>query len=863
MRSIPLSMQFLLFLGLQLALSVGLVFYLNALADSNYQTIQRASAGFVESSKTIESLRKAFAQTSADIEQVVNTLRPGERIDVRTQVVNLQQLAAAVRTDVALDNLRTAAYSQINQLSQSIDHQAQLLINAAAKTATAGPAEVRDLQNKLRIERNRIMVDDFSGLISAANSNLEDTMQMLRGSTASVSQQYRTLLILFIILQIGLMITALLYFNHQIKQLADITDRLIDGEATAALPQQKRHDQIGRLARAVQHFRTTLITLSDSREQLKAILKKHDHETLHRRKAEKQLTLAASVFDNVQEAVLLTDIAGHVIRANQAALDLLKSTEKQLASKPLLQHLLTGSEKVVEPLWTQVLEHGRWQGEVQFKPDSYSPPITALISIKLVGEAREGRGHVIIVLNDHTEIRNREAEMIFLAQQDLVTGLYNRHYFSLQGQTRITDRPTEIFGLILIGLDNFKAVNDALGHRDGDRVLVEIGRRLAKLLNTQDVLSRVGGDEFAFYFSPRNGEDLEISTKEKAEEVLSIIRQPIQIDGYNITLKASAGMSLYPNDEDNIEDLLKTNDIALHMAKTRGGNQLYIRGTQAQNQARRRFVLQQALDKALGNRELRLVYQPQVSLASGEIVGFEVLMRWRHGGEWISPNEFIPLAEENDLIIHFTEWAFTESCKRMREWQRQTDRQFILSINIPPRLLLVDKIDQRLDAIARKEGLPLSSITLEITESSFGSDPGMMSGQLHQLAMRGFTIAIDDFGTGYSSLAYLSTLPISKIKIDKTFVDNIYNNRESYKLLGSILAMAQTLEFDVVIEGVEHSNQLLLLKKLDVRLDVQGFVFEPPQNEDFWEGMFINNKVPTYPVPEIMSTKSLKPSASS
>lgn len=862
MRSLPLSLQFMLFLALQVILSTGLVFYLNTLADGNYQTFQRASSGFVESSKTIESLRKAFAQSSADIEQVVDTLRPGERIDVRAQVVDLQQLAAAIRTDAALDNLRASASTQIDKLSQSIDHQAQLLIEAAAKTATSGATEVRDLQNKLRTERNRIMVDDFSGLISAANRNLEDTMLMLRGSTAAVSQQYRTILILFIILQIGLMITALLYFNHQLKQLADITDRLIDGEATAALPQQKRHDQIGRLARSVQHFRTALISLSDSREQLKAILKKHDQETLNRHKAEKQLALAASVFDNVQEAVLLTDMTGHVIRANLAAQEMLRSTEKQLASKPLLQHLLAGSEQIVEPLWTQVLEHGRWQGEVEFQPESSHPPITALISIKLVGEAREGRGHVIVVLNDHTDIRQREAEMVFLAQQDVVTGLYNRHYFSTQGETRIIEKPQEVFGLILIGLDNFKAVNDALGHRDGDRVLVEVGRRLTKIVDTQAVLARVGGDEFAFYFTPSEEADLETATKEKAEQALAGIRAPLQIDGYNIGLKASAGISLYPNDADNIEDLLKTNDIALHMAKMQGGNQLYVRGVQAQNQARRRFVLQQALDKALGNRELRLVYQPQVSLASGEIVGFEVLMRWRHGGEWISPTEFIPLAEENDLIIQFTEWAFTEGCKRIREWQRQTDRQFVLSINIPPRLLLIDRIDQRLDAIARKQGVPLSSITLEVTESSFGSDPGLMSTQLHQLAMRGFTIAIDDFGTGYSSLAYLSSLPISKIKIDKRFVDDIYTNRESYKLLGSILAMAQSLEFDVVIEGVEHNNQLLMLKKLDTRMDVQGFVFEPPQNEDFWEGLFISSKVPIYPVPEIMSTKSLRPGSS-
>lgn len=854
MRILPLSFQFLMFLGLQVALSLGLVFYLNTLTTSNFQTFQRASSGFVESSKTIESLRKSFAATSAQIEQITSQFSAGQRTDVRDQVLALQQVAAAIRTDTALDNLRNVAGSQVMTLSQSIDKQAQALIQAAAETASATPDEVKDIQSQLRNERSRIMVDDFGALISAANRNLEDTMAMLQGSTASLSTQYQTLLIIFIVLQIALMMTALWFFNYQIKQLADVTDRLIDGEATASLPQQKRHDQIGRLARAVQHFRTTLITLSDSREQLKAILKKHDQETLSRRKAEKQLVLAASVFENVQEAVLLTDIAGHVTRANPVALEMLHSTEKQLAAKPLLEFLLGRDATVVEPLWQQVLEHGYWSGEVEFKPEKH-PAITALISIKLMGEAREGRGHVIFVLNDHTEIRAREAKMRFLAEQDTVTGLYNRHYFIMQGEKRIAAHPQTPFSIILIGIDNFRAINDALGHHDGDQVLVEIGRQLSAMLPSNSVLARVDGDEFAFYWTPKGEHTHEEEIRELAERALAAARRPLHINSYQIVLKISAGTSSYPNDGDNIEDLIKTNDIALSMAKSEGGDRLYMHGAQAQNLARRNFMLQQALDKALGKRELRLSYQPQVSLANGQISGFEILMRWRHGGEWISPAEFIPLAEETDTIVKITEWSFAEACNRIREWQRQTEETFNLSLNLPPRLLLTDKIDQRLVNIAKEAGLPLSSITLEITESSFGNDPSLMSDQLHRLAMQGFTIAIDDFGTGYSSLAYLSSLPISKIKIDKKFVDMISESPESRKLIKSIFAMAQSLELDIVVEGVETTEQLIELKKFDVRMDIQGFVFEPAQNEDFWEGLFLEGETHVYEVPELRSTK--------
>ncbi|WP_407275450.1 EAL domain-containing protein [Halothiobacillus sp. DCM-1] len=843
---ISLPLQFILFLGLQIALSIGLVFYLNSLATSNYQSLSRATAGFVEASKSIESLRQSFARSSNEIEAISNRFGNGERIDVRDQALALQQLAAAIRNDAGLNGLRDSLGGDATALAKQIDQQAQTLITAAARAANAAPNEVALLQNELRQQRSQIMVQGFGALINAANRSLETTLGMLRGTTESTSHQYLTLLIIFIVLQFALMATAFWLLNHQLRQLANVTDRLIEGEATAALPQQKRADQIGRLARAVQQFRTTLITLSDSREQLKAILKKHDDETMQRRRAEKQLQLSASVFDNVQEAVLLTDISGHVTRANTAAQTLLKQNDKQLASRPLLETLLGVDSAVIAPLWQQVLEQGYWLGEVSFTPER-ATPIVAQVSIKRVGEPREGKGHVIFVLNDHTEMRRREQEMKFLAEQDTVTTLFNRHYFVAEGNRRLEANPRQALGIVLIGLDSFRAVNDALGHRDGDRILYEVGQRLLAVVGNEATLARVGGDEFAFYVVPRS--DAVEDTRQVAEAALQAIRETLSLNSYHIALKASGGISTYPLDGDNIEDLLKTNEIALSTAKAEGGNQLYVHGAKVQNQARRRFMLQQALEKALGNRELRLAYQPQVALANGQISGFEVLMRWRHGGEWITPGEFIPLAEETDLIVRYTEWALSEGAKRVREWQRQTEQTFHLSVNLPPRLLLVDKIDQRLAAIAKPSGLPLSTITLEITESSFGNDPALMTSQLKKLAMQGFSIAIDDFGTGYSSLAYLSQLPISKIKIDKKFVDLITDDKESCKLVASILAMAKSLELDIVVEGVERPEQLIQLKRFDTRMDIQGFVFDPPQNEDYWEGLFMNGEPHAYEVP--------------
>jgi len=853
MRNIPLPIQFLLFLALQVALSFGLVYYLNSLADTNYRVFQRSTEGFVDTSKSIETLRKSFAQHGSDLEKFVDArYGAGNRIDVRDKVVELQQLANAIRTDSSLDDLSHSSAGVVSQLANDVDAMAKQLIKDAESMPAASASQVKTMKQRLLDARRTIMVKDFSQLIKAANGNLQSTMALIGGATASIGQQYKILLSLFTGLQILLMIAALWYFNRQIKLLADVTDRVLAGEAIPSFKQQKRHDQIGRLARAIQQFRASMISLSNSREQLKSMLKKHDSESMSRRKAEQALTETASVFENVQEAVLLTDIDGFTTRTNPAAERLLGMSVTELATSPLLNHLFEGAETMVEPIWNQVIEHGYWQGEIEFTGPEQSNVI-ALVSLQLVGEARINKGHVIVVINDVTTMRNKEREMIFLAERDQTTGLFNRHYFVARGRERISKQPDALFAIVRVGLDSFRGFNEALGHHYGDFILREIASRLQQMLSGQGqaCLARVGGDEFSFYVIPKDGDELEHTAHEMALAALDEIRRDMILDGYHIVLRASASLSQYPHDGQTMADLLKVNDANLHGAKSAGGNRILDRDGDSRNQARRRFDLQQALEKALANREIRAAFQPQVSLTNGHILGFEALMRWRHGGEWISPAEFIPIAEESDIIVQLTEWMFTTACRRIREWQRQTDEDFTISINIPPKMLLRDKIDQRLVEMTKKAGLPISSVVLEITESSFGHDPEMLASQLHKLAMQGFSIAIDDFGTGYSSLAYLSNLPISKLKIDKQFIDDIEQDQEARKLLESILAMGRTLEFSVVVEGVETEGQLLALKHMDTRMAIQGYVFEPPQNEDFWDGLFLTDKAPVYQIPDL------------
>ncbi|MDG4867812.1 EAL domain-containing protein [Guyparkeria sp. 1SP6A2] len=856
MRLLPLPLQFLLFILVQLALSVALVFYLGNLAQSNVETFAEASQGFVETHKSIEQIRNQYARIAAKVELKTAAFSPGSREDVSDLSTELKQVASAVRNSVALAPLREDYPGAVRQLADDIEAQSQALIQASQQVASADRDQVARIQARLAEERARITTGGFGELIDAANRELESTMRSIRVANSAVIDNYQLILILFVALQALLLIVVLWLVNRQIRKLADVTEGIVAGELASPRGQQKRRDQLGRIARAVQQFRSSLVSLSNSREQLQTMLKKHDKESLHRRRAEDSLRLTASVFDEVQEAVLVTDIQGIVTRANPAARQLLALTEVQLGERPLLEILLAQPSKVVAPIWKHVLEKGEWRSEIEFTRTSDQRTLIALVSIRLVGEPREKRGHVIVVINDHTEIRRREREILALARQDRVTDLLNRSYFIQQIDSQIQTHPDHPFALIAVGLDGFTAFNEALGRRFGDRILRVIAERLNEITASGALVARIDGDEFAYLVFPDDPAALEQQAADAMQACFRQVTRRVELAGYRLDIRASVTAAYFPNEGRTAETLLRILDNGLSQAKAEGGNQIVGHAEGHTQAAQRRFDLTQALGKALGNRELRVHYQPQVSLGSGALVGFEALMRWRYRGEWISPAEFIPIAEEHNMIGDLTEWALGQACRRVADWQRQAGEEFTISINVPPQLLLLDKIDERLVSLARSAGLTTSSIILEITESDFGSDPAMLAGRLHQLAMQGFSIAIDDFGTGHSSLAYLNNLPISKLKIDKQFVDEIVADEDARKLLGSILAMAEKLEFEVVVEGVESPQQLIELRKFGSRLQIQGFVFSRPFDEDYWDGEFMHGKPARYPVPELPSGKS-------
>jgi diguanylate cyclase (GGDEF)-like protein len=840
-------MQFILFLLLQVLLGFVFLSYAQITSTANVALFENLINQHNELIQEVEEQRQRFSIINQLVEQTISQLKPGTHPDVTKPVTELRAFADSLEGNLRLNSADEPNLVIIKQLKAHIEKQAERLLRAATLIPQGNTEELNSTLQKINQGRSDITIKDFGQLTQRASLKLDQSTQAMKLLIAQKIKSNIFLFFGFFVLQIVLMALIFWFLNHQLSAVADAYERLSSGDFTAVLPKSDRGDQIGRITRSIQFYQQALIAASNTRDRLKILLEKNQKEVRSRKKLEQEQLTALSVFEHIHEAVIVTDAEGRVETANPAALDMLNTSLPMLVTIPLLERLLATTTALLEPTWQQIIEQGYWQGELTLQGFS-RPEHVVHASIKRIGSEASRVKQVIFVLTDQTESRAQEKTLRTLLERDTVTNLYNRHYFIDEGIRRIKESPKTPFAVALLSINEFKSINDALGYVDSNQVLFAFSHQLKKMIGPTAYLARISGVEFAFFITADTPDNFEHDAHAELSQIIIELREPIDVHGFQINLNLTGSVSIYPQDATNMSDLLKTNDIALQATRSLGGDLILPRAASSKNTALRHFKLQQALHKALENRELHLVYQPQVSLYTGEILGFEALMRWKHEETWISPAEFIPIAEKTDLIIEFTEWAFIESCRQVLYWQKKTNQNFKISVNLPPKLLLIKNIAQRFFELAKETRLPISYIVLEVTESGFGGNPKFMAEQLHQFAMLGFTIAIDDFGTGYSSLSYLSDLPIDKIKIDKSFVDRVVKNKDSLKLIGSIFAMAQALEFDVIVEGVETYDQIQALKSFNMDMAIQGYVFERPQTEDFWAGVFLHGKAAAYAV---------------
>ncbi|MCB5239832.1 EAL domain-containing protein [Niallia circulans] len=438
---------------------------------------------------------------------------------------------------------------------------------------------------------------------------------------------------------------------------------------------------------------------------------------------------------------------------------------------------------------------------------------------------------VACTIRDITKKKEDERQITYMAYHDGLTDLPNRRLFNHQ-LMKLVNKAKDNFeplALLYLDMDRFKYINDSLGHLIGDRLLIEISKLLTRCMRHHDFVARVGGDEFNIILPNTNRE----TALESAENILNEFKKPLYVDNYELFITTSIGISIFPYDGEDSTILTKNADAALYRAKEAGKNQYNVFHSGMNLQSYRKFIMQNDLRNVLERDELKLVYQPKLSLKTNQINGAEALIRWEHPN-WgtIMPSEFIPLAEEIGVIIDIGEWVFRTACEQIKEWEKKGITPIRLAVNFSARQFLQKKLAAKLEAILMETETDPSFIEIEITESVLLGNETIITKLFHHLKTLGIHLTIDDFGTGYSSLNYLRRFPFQTLKIDKSFIHDLSNKHaEGVALARSIISLAKALDMSVVAEGVETKEQLMILKELHCQ-EIQGYLFSTPVTSD-------------------------------
>ena len=458
------------------------------------------------------------------------------------------------------------------------------------------------------------------------------------------------------------------------------------------------------------------------------------------------------------------------------------------------------------------------------------------------------------IVQDVTDRRQAEDKIRQLANFDSLTGLPNRRQLIWRSERALEQarRMQHQFALLLIDLDRFKFINDTLGHSAGDELLMEVGRRLRSCVRHSDQMTdgaletagvrshraleavgRLGGDEFVALL-PEIAADSD--AERVAQRMLEAMREPIIVSGQECFVTVSVGVAIFPRDGNAVVDLLRNADVAMYSVKSQGKNSAAIYSPQLAGRGREKLELETALHRAIERDELVLHYQPKIDVRAARMVGAEALMRWQRGGVLVPPGDFIPLAEETGLIVPLSEWALRRTAQQAADWQKSFGYSESIAVNLPSRLFERSDLVEHIHQCATASNVAHRVIMLEITENNLMKELQNVIPALHRLNEIGVEISIDDFGTGYSSLAYLTTLPISELKIDRSFIRDLGVTPQSMAVVTAIIALARSLDLRVVAEGVETLRQMEVLHRLGCGV-MQGFLFSravPPDDLQRW-----------------------------
>jgi diguanylate cyclase (GGDEF)-like protein/PAS domain S-box-containing protein len=537
------------------------------------------------------------------------------------------------------------------------------------------------------------------------------------------------------------------------------------------------------------------------------------------------LSLAASVIQSSNEAIVVTDEADRIVSVNPAFSKLTGQTREAVLGKPASAVVSTPYDASSHASFVQRIDaDGCWSGELDDRrADGETFP--KRLSIYPVGE-QGGDVHYVHSFSDISERKAAERKIHHLAHHDALTGLPNR--LNLQGRMEQAmaeaRRHGTLIAVMMIDMDHFKDINDTLGHHVGDALLVDVAQRLLCCVRLSDVVARLGGDEFVVLVTDMAST---LTAAAVAEKIVSALSAPYQVEAYRLHSTPSVGIGVFPNDGTSVDTLLRNVDTAMYHAKAAGRNNYQFFDQSMSANASERLALQGSLHHAIETRQFVLHYQPQIEVASGRLVGVEALVRWQHPERGlVPPNSFIPIAEESDLIIKLGEWILQEACWQLSHWKDQ-GLMLRVSVNLSARQLRSKNLLHQVEDTLIRHDLRPGELELEITESVAMDNPDATLRMLGQLRELGVELAIDDFGTGYSSLSHLKLMPLQRLKIDRSFVKDIESDPDDAAICAATISLAQHLGLSVVAEGVETDAQLAFLGNLGCEC-VQGYLFSKP-----------------------------------
>ena len=556
-----------------------------------------------------------------------------------------------------------------------------------------------------------------------------------------------------------------------------------------------------------------------------------------------QQRLAKRVFDNTVEGIFVTDAFSRILQVNRAfceitgysALEVIGNTPRILQSK---HH----DTKFYESLWKQVNSLGSWQGEIWNRRKDGSVYLQWL-SINCLKNNQDEIEYFVAVFHDLSELRARDAQIEYLVNHDPLTKLGNEN--QLIDKVKYSIQRSSIFynnrlAVIKIDLGEIQLVNDSFGYAFCDKLIQEAAYRLNEIVSDQYLLVRLVADEFAVLV---NGFLHAIDVSRLVFDIKSSLKIPFKIDDEILYMNPSIGIALYPDDANNAEDLMRFSRIALQKAKSDGRNTFCFYDPNMSQQARERLLLEQALREAVQSNSLTLNFQPKVYLDSGKVFAAEVLVRWNHPSKGnISPVIFIPLAERCGLISELDNWVMKETCRYLAEIKASGLPLVPLAINLSVNELESNTFSRRLINHAIQYDLDTSLFEFEVTETGLISREEIVIESLKQLRKAGFRVALDDFGTGYSSLSYLRKLPLSTLKIDRSFVNDLSEDTVSASIVRTVIELAKNLSLDVIAEGVETKGQQAKLLELGCT-KAQGYLFYEPLNGDQFKELLKTLKV--------------------